>query len=74
MSLVVVYTQGYGVGSRLRIVMLGCEAVVNGRSVAKIPFITCIFCDGIGGEILEDEEVVVKTLGGIVDREFDCLS
>jgi hypothetical protein len=69
-TLVVVNTQGYGIGSWLIIAVLRGEAVVNGRAVTKIPFVSSISCDGISREILEDEEIVIKTLGGIVDREL----
>ena len=69
-ALVVVNTQGYGIGSWLIIVVLRGEAVIKGRSVTKIPFVSSIFCDGISREILEDEEVIIKTLRAIVDGEF----
>jgi len=48
-TLVVVNTQGYGIGSWLIIAVLRGEAVVNGRAVTKIPFVSSVSCDGISG-------------------------
>ena len=67
LSLVVVNEKCYGISSGLSIAMLRLKAVIDRGSITEIPFVLSVTCYGIIGEILEDKEIVVETLRGIID-------
>ena len=60
LSLVVIDEESYGIGAGLGISMLWFEAVIDGRTITEVPGVGGVTCYGIGGEIFEDKEVVVK--------------
>ena len=70
LSLVVIDEESYGIGAGLNIGMLWFEAVIDGRTITKVPGVSGVTCYGAGREIFEDKEVVVKTLRAVVDGEF----